>query len=171
VEEHLVTIDLDHRATDDLPVLDRHHRLLVGLVEAQAAEIVVDDLAWDVLGVAHGCDRIVLRLGLGGSGGGVGHVGTLRCSSDGGRAGRVERAATDPTGYRPTAAPESASAPAPAQCRKIADFAASGASPGQAGRWATRRNSGVSMLGASRANARGVTDKRWSTRHPQLRAS
>jgi len=48
VQQHLVVIDLDHRAGDELAVLDLDHARRIGVVEA-GAEIVLDDLARDVV--------------------------------------------------------------------------------------------------------------------------
>ncbi len=48
VEEHLVPVDLDDRALDDLAVLDVDHRLGVGVVERHATEVVLDHGPRDV---------------------------------------------------------------------------------------------------------------------------
>ena len=92
VEQDLVAVDLHHRARDDLAVLDGDHAGRIGVVEGLAAQVVEGDLSGHVLVVAHGCDRSVLRLGLVGSGGGVGHVGYFSMlSRDGGQWARRRR--------------------------------------------------------------------------------
>ena len=48
VQEHLVLVDLHHLAGDDVTVLEGDDRLVDGVLEGQVAEIVLDDLAWDV---------------------------------------------------------------------------------------------------------------------------
>ena len=48
VEQDLVPVDLDDGALDDLAVLDLDHRLGVGIVERETAEVVLGDLAGDV---------------------------------------------------------------------------------------------------------------------------
>ena len=96
VEEHLVPVDLDHGALDDLAVLDLDHRRRVGLVEGETTEVVLGDLAGHVaaLGVeaAHvggslGHRRRVDGGGGGGCPGGGGALGTDLCVGVDGGAG------------------------------------------------------------------------------------
>ena len=76
VEQDLVAVDLDHRALDDLAVLDLHHRCGVGLFERHAPEVVFHHLSRRVVVT---CGRIGLLGGCGGCsvGGSAGRVGGL----------------------------------------------------------------------------------------------
>ena len=65
VEEHLVLVDLDHLAGDDVAVLEGDDRLVDGVLEGQVAEIVLDDLAGNVDAV--GVEGAVSLVGLQGS--------------------------------------------------------------------------------------------------------
>ena len=48
VEQHLVLVDLHDLARDDVTVLEGDDGLVDRVLEGQVAEIVLDDLAWDV---------------------------------------------------------------------------------------------------------------------------
>src|SRR5581483_11590839 len=63
VEEHLVAVDLDHGALDDLAVLDLDHRRGIRLFERHAPQIVLDDLPGGVAGIGAGRLRSARRFG------------------------------------------------------------------------------------------------------------
>ena len=73
VEQDLFSVDADDRALYDLAVLDDHHGGVVGVVEADVAEVVLDDLARDVGAVLGEGAHVGGRGWLEDGGGGVGH--------------------------------------------------------------------------------------------------
>ena len=70
---NLFFVDADDRALHDLAVLDDHHGGGVGVVEADVAEVVLDDLARDVGAVLGEGAHVGGRGWLEDGGGGVGH--------------------------------------------------------------------------------------------------
>src|SRR5262249_44765148 len=66
VEQHFVLVDLDHGARDDLTVLDVHQRAGDGVLEA-LTEVILGDLAGDVVALC--VERAERQIVLGGGGG------------------------------------------------------------------------------------------------------
>ncbi|CAB4749281.1 unannotated protein [freshwater metagenome] len=77
VQQDLVAVNLDHGTADQLAILNCNHARCIRVFERLTVKIIKGDLAGDV-GLRFWLTFSWL-VGVG-SGGGVGHVGTLRCS-------------------------------------------------------------------------------------------
>ena len=112
VEEHLVLVDLDDRALDDVAVVELDDGGVDGVLERRAAEVVLDDRTGDVLPVlVEGAHRLGGEQGGAlGHGVGVGH-GVRKLAFRTGSPGPTEAAAVTAEASWPTFDRYSTSAP------------------------------------------------------------
>ena len=149
VEQHLVLVDLDHGAVDELAVLDGDHGA-VDRIGERHAEVVGDDLAGGVRALfVEGSHRVGGRLG-GGCGVGQGTNCFRNGSGENGRCGWTASTLRDAADHGTSASPPETTRPRAQHPTIRASLRSAHASLNfGVERWATTRNSGDSVVGGS----------------------